>query len=583
MKALPKPDKFQTAVISLVAAMVLARQYLAMVVAAVAGSGKTTLLQQICQAAPSDRSILFLAYNTTIAAEARIKLRHLNNVWVKTVHSHGKSACTYRWRRTEVDPDKGFEISKRLTYDAIDDGYVGQTVVSRNDRLLLKEKKPTYLLKKILELVRSNLIDERNPEDVLAMLDHFGMYLDDHEWRFIKVALPLAVDECIKQAPLKIDFADMIFLPHRLDLSVYRNDIVLVDECQDLSPARLDIAVKSVKSNGQIIFVGDARQAIYGFSGADARSIDTIIDRTGATTLPLSICYRCDQAMVKLAQTIEPTIEWRPGAPEGKITEIGDADITSHVAPGDLVICRTNAPMIALAYRMLADGVPTKIMGTDIGQGLINIITKITERTGYRWSEFGHHLTEWLCEQTQGILRRNGGNEEDGAIARLQDRVSCVRVLAGKSEFSSADDVIGFIKTLFSKDDDLRYVRCSSVHRAKGLEADRVFILYADDLMPHPMARQAWEREQESNLMYVAYTRAKHETFFVCEGSTEDTSDDDGTSQDTTPDSSDSPSQADAASTSTNQVEAPAPKRTLTRICEADVLADLFMADIVTA
>ncbi len=55
------------------------------------------------------------------------------------------------------------------------------------------------------------------------------------------------------------------------------------------------------------------------------------------------------------------------------------------------------------------------------------------------------------------------------------------------------------------------------VSLAKGLEAERVFIL-RPDLMPLSRARQAWEQQQERNIEYVAYTRSKSALYFVEEG-----------------------------------------------------------------
>ena len=57
-------------------------------------------------------------------------------------------------------------------------------------------------------------------------------------------------------------------------------------------------------------------------------------------------------------------------------------------------------------------------------------------------------------------------------------------------------------------------VLLSSIHRAKGLEAERVFLLFPDTL-PHPKATQEWAKAQEFNLKYVALTRAKKDLFFV--------------------------------------------------------------------
>ena len=59
-------------------------------------------------------------------------------------------------------------------------------------------------------------------------------------------------------------------------------------------------------------------------------------------------------------------------------------------------------------------------------------------------------------------------------------------------------------------------VLLSSIHKAKGLEADRVFLIEPEGApVPHPMAKQDWEIEQEWNLRYVAITRAKKELIYV--------------------------------------------------------------------
>jgi superfamily I DNA/RNA helicase len=54
------------------------------------------------------------------------------------------------------------------------------------------------------------------------------------------------------------------------------------------------------------------------------------------------------------------------------------------------------------------------------------------------------------------------------------------------------------------------------VHRAKGLEAKNVFIL-KPELLPHPMAKQPWQQEQERNIKYVAFTRALESLQFITE------------------------------------------------------------------
>ena len=48
----------------------------------------------------------------------------------------------------------------------------------------------------------------------------------------------------------------------------------------------------------------------------------------------------------------------------------------------------------------------------------------------------------------------------------------------------------------------------STVHKSKGREWQRVYILGRAKYMPSPYAKKAWQIEQESNLEYVAITRA---------------------------------------------------------------------------
>jgi len=62
--------------------------------------------------------------------------------------------------------------------------------------------------------------------------------------------------------------------------------------------------------------------------------------------------------------------------------------------------------------------------------------------------------------------------------------------------------------------DDKAGITFSTVHKFKGGEAERVYIL-EPGLMPHPRAVQPWELVQESNLKYVSITRSKSELYFV--------------------------------------------------------------------
>ena len=103
-----------------------------------------------------------------------------------------------------------------------------------------------------------------------------------------------------------IDFVDMIYFPVYFNMNVpysLRNslDTVLIDESQDLSQLQQLFIRKLNTGFNRFIFVGDRNQSIYGFNGADTEAIDRIKFNFTPKELPLSICYRCPEKIVRLA------------------------------------------------------------------------------------------------------------------------------------------------------------------------------------------------------------------------------------------------------------------------------------------
>jgi ATP-dependent exoDNAse (exonuclease V) beta subunit len=72
------------------------------------------------------------------------------------------------------------------------------------------------------------------------------------------------------------------------------------------------------------------------------------------------------------------------------------------------------------------------------------------------------------------------------------------------------------VEEVFPKKSKDEGISLSTIHKAKGLEANNVFII-CPSLMPSKSAKQEWEITQEKNLIYVAYTRAKNKLAFVDE------------------------------------------------------------------
>jgi ATP-dependent exoDNAse (exonuclease V) beta subunit len=58
-------------------------------------------------------------------------------------------------------------------------------------------------------------------------------------------------------------------------------------------------------------------------------------------------------------------------------------------------------------------------------------------------------------------------------------------------------------------------VTLCSIHKSKGLEFEQVYLLGKSQFMPSKYAKQEWMLVQESNLEYVAVTRAKDKLVYV--------------------------------------------------------------------
>ncbi|MBA3823043.1 MAG: UvrD-helicase domain-containing protein [Ktedonobacterales bacterium] len=264
----------------------------------------------------------------------------------------------------------------------------------------------------------------------------------------------------------------MIYLPWKWHLGPKPVDIVLIDECQDLSAAVLDLALKCAKPDGgRLIFVGDRAQAIYGFAGADDQAFDRIVERTQATQLPLSICYRCLASHVELAKAIVPQIEARPDAPEGIVEHISEDDLIERLRglrglPGQaLVVCRVTAPLIALCIRLIGQQINARVRGREIGEQLIELLEAVLDMPGARYEQFGDWLATYEQLQVER-LRQRPAEDAEPLIQALTDRAAAVRVCYEAFGMPTAGALKEKMRALFSKEKP--DVWLSTVHKAKG-------------------------------------------------------------------------------------------------------------------
>jgi DNA helicase-2/ATP-dependent DNA helicase PcrA len=367
---------------------------------------------------------------------------------------------------------------------------------------------------------------EKLPEDEQAKVDH-QIYYDTyknsieymlsvngtspHFWMYYDPAKGAKAEwgavECWIKKDGTMDYDDMIFIPVRNKWVTARFDLIVIDEAQDMNYLQLLFLQKLRKKGGRIFVVGDDRQAIYGFRGADSNSISRLQKELKATGLSLNTTYRCAQKVVEYAQTIVPDINAAPSNGTGSIREIEFHKIMKEARVGDFVLSRTNAPLTKACLQLIRGGIRAKIEGKDIGKTLLNLTKKIAHGTG-DIDVFIERITTWEEAQTRRLMATKKKSAEK-KVDFVRDQAEMLRAIAEDS--TSMIDFETRLYDLFAdtggKGD---YVICSSVHKAKGLESKNVFIL-RDTL--YPGGQRA--NPEEANIEYVAVTRAKENLIWV--------------------------------------------------------------------
>lgn len=472
-------------------------------VEAVAGSGKTTTIVQALQFTRG--RVAFFAFNKSIANELKTKApAHVN---VQTLHGHGYAAirnahAASGYGSLDMDDNKKWNIAETLLPDVEADTLaLSRAGVAPSDPVNYKYQRS--ILVRLTSLVQSTLTNPFNREAVDALIDHYDIEVNGSE-DLIKGLLPAMIKACAEQTQV-IDYDDMNWMPVFLNLPIAKYDWVYVDEAQDLNAVQIELVLRSVADGGRIVCVGDRNQSIYGFRGADVRAVPNIINATQAISLPLSICYRCPKSHVELAQGLVPHIEASENAQDGTI----EYDVANYVAlagmtSGDLVLCRLNAPLVKTCYNLIRSGKKAVIRGRDIGKGLLVLIDKMKATSIVDLVE---KIETYRSKELEKLRAKRA---REAVIQSLNDRIDTVVALT-----DGVYDMVVLksrIENMFS--DKEEGIVCSSVHRAKGLEAQNVYILNPE-LMPFSRATQEWEMEQERNIMYVAFTRSKSKLVFI--------------------------------------------------------------------
>lgn len=439
---------------------------------ALAGCGKTTTLELI-ERAVKTRPILYLCFNKKIAEDATERM--LSTTTVRTFNSLGHRI----WAKA---CDKNLKLNPKKTQDLL------RTLI---DEVPKREQGPIWDsfwnvvhgvgLAKSLGYIPDGKYTQYKPligrADFHARLEEAP---DDLTADLIDSILTRSIAAAFAG---NIDYNDQVYMPAIFGGTFPRFPLVLVDEAQDLNPTNHALLDKLVKHRA--IFVGDPWQSIYGFRGAVQAGMATLAAKFKTTPLDLSTSFRCPQAIVENARWRVPHFKWiKPG---------GHVEILKDTSPADLpndavILCRNNAPLFAVALRLLSVGRSVSVSGSDIGPKLVALMRKLGPESLTRDQAKGA-IANWLAEKL------------DKGSSTAEDMAACMTVFVEAG--IDLGQAIRYAEHVLAQKGQIRLM---TGHKAKGLEWPLVYHL-------NPFLCR--EDEQDLNLRYVIQTRSMDQYYEI--------------------------------------------------------------------
>lgn len=486
------------------------------VVNSVAGSGKSTLLKLAADAISTSnvdvRDCLVLVFNKKNKTALVKKLDSRWQYSISTVHSAGYRVLKNYLgvRRLEVAESKYRHLAKTLDWFNGSDPQQAKGISLSN-----------FL--KLFEFVRLTL-SPLTSEALSKLIEHYALDINKQHLAQISQRIDylfkVGMDSAASEA--RIDHTDMLWLPVVWQINQSPGfkfaQRVMVDEAQDMSRLQLEFVLSLAHERAKMLFVGDPAQSINGFCGADTDSFSNIQTRLQAQEFILPVCYRCPKTHIELINKLCPEIpiEPRDNAPTGSIKVIAEGDLwsetkDSRITPGDLVIARCSSSLIDLHLKMIVRGIPCNLVGSSLQQDLLNLLEDIAEQTGFDYQKFVEFSQTYL-KFKQSIYQEN----DNGAILLLQlnDQIKAVEAIYNHFQSKSIAELASSIKQLFGSEDE-KAVLLSTVHRAKGMESERVYIAEPLTLPLLWENQKQWQEQQEQNLLYVALSRSTKDLFLI--------------------------------------------------------------------
>jgi DNA helicase-2/ATP-dependent DNA helicase PcrA len=511
-----------------------------------AGTGKTrAITHRIAYAtltgAMAPQRVLAVTFTTRAAGELRGRLRALGapGVQARTFHAAALRQLTYFWPRViGGEPPRILESKIALVADA-----------ARGCRLSFGRTE----LRDIAGEIEWAKVTQLRPEDYPGAMVRTGRKAPVEP---VDVARVYTMYETLRRERNLLDFEGMLELTaaviteHREVAEQVRDQYrhFVVDEFQDVNPLQKLLLDTWLGGRDELCVVGDPSQTIYSFTGASpSYLLDFTKEHPRATVVELVRDYRSTPQVVRLANGV-----LGPGGGEGRPhrleliaqradgpdpvfaaydDEVAEADdvarrarklIENGVAARNVaVLFRINAQSEAYEQAFADAGIPYVLRGAErfferpaVREAVIRL--RGAARAGADAETDGTGLIATVRHVLSGSGFTDRAPEGTGAA---REKWESLAALAQLAEDMAADDPKAGLAEFVAEIEEraqvqhappLEGVTLASLHAAKGLEWDAVFLIgLVDGTLPIIYAETPAQIEEERRLLYVGITRAR--------------------------------------------------------------------------
>ena len=342
-----------------------------------------------------------------------------------------------------------------------------------------------------------------------------------------------------------IDFEDILIylcgmLQERADVaSIVRKQYrsFVVDEFQDVNLLQARLLDLWLGGRHDVCVVGDVAQTIYSFTGASPDYLTGFGRKhPGARIVELTRDYRSTPQIVSVANDVLARSSQREGTVRLSSQRDGGAQVTYRTYDDDraeaegvaasiadliaggmaphliAVLMRTNGQSQAFEEALGARGIPVAVAGGKPFFARDDVRTAISR---LRAAAAAATDDGSVGEIVRDVLSGVGWAPEAPSGQAGSERWSNMNAIVGWADDSKAETLAVFVAELdervaYQVEPDKAGVELATIHAAKGLEWDAVFLVgVAEGLLPISYAKTAAAREEERRLLYVAVTRAR--------------------------------------------------------------------------